>query len=68
MRQPVPTQYRHLFVGSVFIVRKPNERGKFVKMCPAYALDEHGHDAIFDPDTPIKLIGRAKCSVIDYSE
>lgn len=63
-----PSRYDELFVGSVFVLRKRGERGKYVKMCPAYAVDEAGKDAIFTPDTPIRLIGRAKLCVIDYSE
>lgn len=61
-------EYRQLFIGSVFVVRKRGERGKYVKAGPAYSVDSKGKDAIFDPDTPVRLIGRAKVCVIDYSE
>lgn len=62
-----PATYNDLFIGSVFVVRRRGDRGKYVKACPAYAVDEQGKDAIFDPDTPVRLIGRAKVCVLDYS-
>jgi len=51
----------------VFVVTDGHTPGKFVKFNPGCALDECGHDVIFQPLTPIKLIGRAKISVIDFS-
>ena len=62
-----PSTYNDLFIGSVFVVRKRGERGKYVKAAPSHAVNEQGKDAIFDPDTPVRLIGRAKVCVIDYS-
>lgn len=59
--------FAELFIGSVFVVKRPGERGKFVKLNPGCSIDEAGKDAIFDQDTPVKLIGRAKLCVIDYS-
>ena len=63
----IPSRYNDLFIGSVFTVKLRGERGKFTKVCPAYAVDVHGHDAIFHPNTPVRLVGRVKCCVLDYS-
>ncbi len=59
--------YDDLFVGSIFTVKVKGDRQRYVKMCPAYALTNKGKDAIFSPRTPVRLLGRVKCSVIDYS-
>lgn len=59
--------FGELFIGSVFVVRSKGEHGKFVKLNPGCSVDEQGKDAIFDQDTPVRLIGRAKLCVIDYS-
>jgi len=59
--------FDQLYIGSVFVVREPDTRGKFVKLNAGCSVDELGHDAIFTPHTPVRLIGRAKISVIDYS-
>lgn len=56
-----------LYIGSVYVIRRRGERGKYVKACPAFSIDERGKDAIIDPDTPVRLIGRAKVCVIDFS-
>jgi hypothetical protein len=54
-------------VGSVFTVKVKGDRQKYVKMCPAFSVDSKGKDAIFLPRTPVRLIGRVKIGVVDYS-
>ena len=61
------SKYKDLFIGSVFTVQLAGERGRYTKVCPAYAVDVNGHDAIFHPNTPIRLCTRVKCSVVDFS-
>ena len=62
-----PTKYNDLFIGSVFTVKLRGEHGRFTKVCPAYCVDVNGKDAIFHPNTPIRLTGRVRCSVLDFS-
>ena len=59
--------YDELFIGSVFTVKVRGDRQKYVKAAPSHALDPAGHDAIFMPRTPVRLIGRVKCGVVDFS-
>jgi hypothetical protein len=63
----IPSRYNDLFIGSVFTVKLRGERGKFTKACPGFALDGQGKEAIFHPNTPIRLVGRVKLCVLDYS-
>ena len=63
----IPSKYNDLFIGSVFTVKLKGERGRFVKSCPAYAVDKDGKHCVFHPNTPVRLVGRVKCCVIDYS-
>ena len=63
----IPSKYDDLFIGSIFTVKLRGERGKYTKVCPAYAVDVQGKEAIFHPNTPIRLVGRVKCCVLDYS-
>ncbi len=63
----IPSKYDDLFIGSVFTVKLRGEKGKFTKACPCFALDVNGKEAIFHPNTPVRLVGRVKLCVLDYS-
>ena len=63
----IPSKFNDLFIGSVFTVRLRGEHGRFTKCCPAYSVDNKGREVIFHPNTPVRLTGRVKCCVLDYS-
>ena len=63
----IPSKFNDLFIGSVFTVKLRGERGLYTKACPAFSLNQQGKEAIFHPNTPVRLVGRVKLCVLDYS-